>query len=111
MPGQAELSWVTDLNGAVTHYNNPARSYLGLTPPDELGWVWWWAIHPVDLPRVRRSVQWAMQQGRPCQVTYRLRRADGQYRPHRSRVIPVLDERGRVGSWRWTAVAGDDPGR
>ncbi len=106
-----KLSWVTAPDGAVTDYGSTARAYLGLnTPQAEAGWVWWWAVHPVDLLRVRRSVQWATQQGRPYQVAYRLRRADGVYRPYRCRVVPVWDESGRVGGWCWTAVA-DDLGR
>lgn len=99
------LAWVTEGGGAIRHCTPQALSYLGLEPHDLTGWDWLWAVHPADLPFVRRAIQGALQTGMPGRVRFRLRRSDGDYRPHQGHVTPWHDREGRT--CRWLILSAD----
>jgi PAS domain S-box-containing protein len=62
-------------------------------------------IHPDDLARVNDAWRSLLVSGGPSDTEHRLRRADGEYRWHLVRRVPVRDEKGDV--IKWYAVGSD----
>ncbi|MEA1834906.1 PAS domain S-box protein [Methylobacterium durans] len=99
-----QVVWFGDAAGNVTYCNAYWYDYTGL-PPGETGEAsWMGAIHP-DYREVTRG-RWlaAAGSGRPYEVEFPLRRADGQYRWFLSRAQPVRNETGAVTSWVGTSL-------
>ncbi len=81
--------------GRLEYVNRRVVDYLG----KELGEIGIRALHPDD--RHARGLKWrhAWKTGEPWEDTFRLRRADGEYRWFYGRFEPVLDPGGRVVCW------------
>jgi len=81
--------------GRLEYVNRRVVDYLG----KELGGIGIRALHPDD--RHARGLKWrhAWKTGEPWEDTFRLRRADGEYRWFYGRFEPVLDPGGRVVCW------------
>jgi PAS domain S-box-containing protein len=111
------LAWTSDPSGAVDYVNERTVSYIGAPAPATYGWAWVAMVHPDDADRARRGWEHATAVVTPFELTYRLRRHDGEYRWHVCRALPVRSERGRVMKWLGTAdqldldVPADDDGR
>jgi PAS domain S-box-containing protein len=85
----------TTANGTLEYMNRRAIEYLGL----ELGQVGIHVIHPDDrYPRMRKW-RHALRTGEPWEDTFRVRRADGEYRWFYQRSQPLLGQDGRVVCW------------
>jgi C4-dicarboxylate-specific signal transduction histidine kinase len=69
------------------------------------GQRWGVAIHPDDLPLVEAAWRAHLPTGEPFQIEHRLRRADGEYRWHLVRRVPLRNEDGEV--IRWYGVGHD----
>src|SRR6185503_19632663 len=83
--------------------------YLGRTLEEMHGWVWVNTLHPDD--RERSSVVWtqAFSSGNAYEIEYRIRRAaDGQYRWHLGRAVPLRDSSGTIVRWYGTCTDIDD---
>ncbi len=94
-----QVVWFGDAGGAVTYCNAYWYAYTGL-PAGETGAVSWvGAIHPDHRARTRDAWQAATRTGRPYEVEFPLRRADGQYRWFLSRAQPVREADGTIASW------------
>ena len=62
--------------------------YTGCTLEQALGDGWTQAVHPDDLARWRRTCGQAIEERRPFEIEYRLRRRDGEYRWVLDRAAP-----------------------
>ena len=62
------------------------------------------ALHPDDTQRSLEAWQQAVETGQTYQVEHRLRLADGQWRWHLSRAVPIRDALGHVTKWSGTAI-------
>ena len=80
-------------NGSGNDADNGARNGAG-------GNGWLAVVHPDDAPAAERSSAEAARTGRPCELAYRLRRADGAYRGHLARAVRLPE----TGRWIGTAV-------
>ena len=100
-----QLVWTADAEGCNDYVNQPMCQYIGLDFEQLLGLDWQTVIHPDDVEPT--STQWmaSVQNGTPYEKEYRLRRADGIYRWHLVRGIPLKDEQGRV--FKWFGVSTD----
>jgi PAS domain S-box-containing protein len=99
------LAWRADADGGTTHCNQRWLSYTGQTQEEARGNGWMRALHPDDLNRVMQKVHDDVHGGEIYQAEYRLRRAaDGAYRWHLARGIPLRDANGRVLAWFGCAV-------
>ena len=89
----------TKPNGEVDYFNPQWTEFTGLSFDQIRGWGWKQFIHPDDLTEHVRSWQHSINTGKKFDFESRFRRADGEYRWHISRALPMRDEAGRVVMW------------
>ena len=104
------IVYTATADGRIDYVNRMWTHYTGLDEgkaPDFRREV----LHPDDLPSC--TAQWghSTATGEPLELMCRFRRADGQYRWHISRAIPLLDDAGKVTKWFGTAFDIDDQRR
>jgi PAS domain S-box-containing protein len=92
-------------DGTMDFRNKTWRDYTGLSQDNLEGNRWGSALHPDDLPLVEREWRSHIATGEPFELEQRLRRADGEYRWHWVRRVPLHDDSGNV--IKWYAVAFD----
>jgi len=86
-------------DGSLDFVNRTWRTYTGLSQDSLHGRRWGVAIHPDDLPLVEAAWRAHLPTGEPFQMEQRLRRADGEYRWHLVRRVPLRNEDGEVTRW------------
>lgn len=99
-----QLVWTAQPDGRVDYYNQRYQLYGGIAPADENRWEWGPVLHPDDLQPTIAAWSHAVETGEVYQVEHRVRMADGSYRWHLSRGIPVQDDRGQLAKWYGTAT-------
>ncbi|HYO07381.1 MAG TPA: PAS domain-containing protein [Tepidisphaeraceae bacterium] len=86
-------------DGEVDYFNRRWYEYTGLAP-GQSGYETWRQVHdPAGLDRVAEVWSESLRTGRPYEIEYRLRRADGQFRWHLGRALPIRDARGNIVRW------------
>jgi PAS domain S-box-containing protein len=97
-------------DGFMDFRNRNWREYTGLSQENSEGRQWGSALHPDDEEMVERAWREHIESREPFELEQRLRRADGAYRWHRVRRVPLRNETGEV--VKWYAIAFDvDDGR
>jgi PAS domain S-box-containing protein len=71
---------VSDANQQATFFNKGWLDFTGRTLEQELGQGWSVSLHPEDRDRCLASISSSYASRSDCNVEYRLRRADGEYR-------------------------------
>lgn len=99
-----QIVWSADASGAIDYYNPRAIEYGGLNPEVVYGWNWAAIIHPDDLEATQSAWRRALVTGETSAIEHRLRRADGQFRWHLTRAVPLRDAEGQVVRWIGTAT-------
>lgn len=90
----------TALPDGNLNYLNPIWiEFTGLSVDSIEKWGWTQFIHPEDLDENLRIWRHSLETGEPYQFEHRFRRADGEYRWHITRALPVRDETGRISLW------------
>lgn len=105
---QPQISWVNRPDGKVEYFNSLWTQYTGLSPRPKTNAEWLEAVLPEDRGQAIAIRQEAISRGEPYQVDLRFRRADGVYRWHQCRVVPLRDENGGIFAWLGTAADVDD---
>ena len=98
------LAWMTSADGHVEYMNTLGRDYSGWSPEAANDQVWVVLVHPDDADGAVRAWDHAILTGTPYFSEYRLRRADGEYRWHCGRGMPVRDTAGGIIKWIGTAT-------
>jgi PAS domain S-box-containing protein len=106
-----QIVWAAGSDGAVDYLNERGKEYSDLGAYGLLGWNWERAVHPDDVVRVSETWNEILKTGIPRDIEFRLRRADGQYRWHISRQVPIRDERHAVVRWFGTCTDIEDQKR
>jgi PAS domain S-box-containing protein len=96
MPNQI---WSATTDGLLDWFNEQVFSYSGLTFEDLAGNKWAQMVHADDIGTAASIWSNALQSGTPYQIEFRLRRADGSYRWHLGRALPIRDEAGQITRW------------
>jgi PAS domain S-box-containing protein len=96
MPNQA---WTARPDGALDWFNDRVYDYAGLTVGDLEGDRWGSIVHPDDWPAAASGWALAVASETPYQTEFRLRRADGTYRWHIVRALPILADDGSIDRW------------
>ena len=96
LPG---MLFVTDPVGSNIYVNEGFRSYTGRSMEELLGDRWIDVLHPDDRERAHEIWKGAVKAQNIYMAEYRFRRADGEYRWHVVRGLPMRDEQGRVTDW------------
>lgn len=100
-------------DGTRTFVNQSWQDYCGLSVEDATGRdaKTFPYFHPDDLERNDIAWRASLASGEPLTISLRVRRADGQYRWHISRRVPLRDENGNVIRWYSVAIDIDDQKR
>lgn len=95
-------------DGFMDFRNQTWRDYTGLSQDNFEGQRWGSALHPDDVEMIEREWRVHIATGEPFDVEQRLRRADGEYRWHWVRRVPLRDETGEVIKWYAVAIDIED---
>lgn len=99
-----QLIWGNEAGGKANYFNQRWFDYSGLSLEESIGLGWQAIVHPDDAPASVERWQRALATGEVFDTEYRLRRADGVYRWHLGRNVPLRDGNGAVASWFGTAT-------
>jgi PAS domain S-box-containing protein len=86
-------------DGTMDFRNKAVRDYTGLSQDNLEDKRWGSALHPDDLALVEREWRSHIATGEPFELEQRLRRADGEYRWHWARRVPLRDDSGNIIKW------------
>ncbi|RZA32973.1 MAG: PAS domain S-box protein, partial [Lysobacteraceae bacterium] len=86
MPAQV---WAADASGQLDWFNDRIYAYSGYRHEELLGDGWGRMVHPGDLHALRTRWTEAVATGAVFEAEVRLRRADGSYRWHLNRALPL----------------------
>jgi PAS domain S-box-containing protein len=103
-----QIVWTSDTNGLATYYNQRWFEYTGMTAAEIDATAWSRVTHPDDLPTVVSRREQSLRDGTVFEVEYRFRAADGTYRWHLGRAVPIAGENGELDFWIGTATDIDD---
>ncbi|MEO8523500.1 MAG: PAS domain-containing protein [Caldimonas sp.] len=98
-------------NGEIEHCNSIYLDYFGLTLDEAKRQMAGHSCHPDDAPMVLAAWRKSLEQGLPCDLENRRRRADGAYRWFRSRGFPLRDAQGHIVLWYFLQIDIDDAKR
>ncbi|MBP1204734.1 PAS domain S-box-containing protein [Duganella sp. 1411] len=100
--------WAADAGGALDWFNDQVYRYSGTEPGQLNGERWADIVHPDDLPAATGAWAGSVASGRTFETEYRIRRADGIYRWHLVRALPIVDDHGVVQRWVGTSTDIED---
>ncbi len=107
-----QIVWTATPEGRVDSFNPRWVEYTGLNSLSEPDRDWRETLHPDDVPRWEEGWSRARLVGASMTLDVRLRRADGSYRWHLTRALPVLDRPGpAIKKWLATCTDIDDQKR
>jgi PAS domain S-box-containing protein len=93
------IVWSALPDGSNSYANRRSLEYCGMTREQIAGSGWEAGFHPDDLERHKAKWFAHVASGEPCEDEVRFRRADGQYRWHLQRGVPLRDEAGNIVKW------------
>ncbi len=103
-----QMTWTNLPNGEVDYYNQQWYTYTGLSFNETKEWGWQNVLHPDDLEITTDRYFAALNSGEIFEVENRYKRADGVYRWHLNRALPLRDEKGEIVFWVGTATDIED---
>jgi PAS domain S-box-containing protein len=99
-----QIVWTADQAGRANYFNQRWFEYTGLTLDEAGPDAWLRVVHPDDLPESVAERERSLLTSETFEVEYRFRSADGGYRWHLGRAIPIRDVDGAVEFWIGTAT-------
>ncbi len=96
------LAWMAEPDGYIYWYNKRWYEYTGTTPKDMEGWGWQSVHDPDVLPQVMEGWQASLKTGKPFDMSFPIKGADGKFRMFLTRVMPVKDQTGKLVHWTGT---------
>jgi len=99
-----QLVWTATADGTVDYYNSRVGAFRGAVRDQDGAWRWSGLLHPEDSAPTFAAWERARRLEIAYQATHRIQMADGAFRWHLSRAVPVRDEHGRVARWFGTAT-------
>jgi PAS domain S-box-containing protein len=103
-----QLAFMAREDGALVWLNERWYEYTGMTPDEATGWGWEKVLDPEVLPSVLEHWQHCLRTGKPFEMEYPIRGADGNYRWFLTRINAVRDLHGRVVRWFGTNTDVDE---
>jgi PAS domain S-box-containing protein len=91
--------WSAAPDGQLDWFNDQVFAYSGLQFDDLVGSKWARMVHPDDIGSVADSWAQALAASSPYEVEFRLLRADGAFRWHIARAVPIKDDSGAIICW------------
>lgn len=106
-----QIAFLRGADGATEYVSSRWRQTTGLPDKAALGMGWVDAVHPEDRDILWSKWRHSLATGDPVECAYRLTCADGTYRWHLSRALPVRDREGKITRWVGTSTDIDDAKR
>jgi PAS domain S-box-containing protein len=104
--------WTAQPDGSLDYVNQRTVEYFSRTKEEIVGDNWQEVIHPDDLPACIERWEQSLTSGEVYEVEFRLRHgADGEYRWHLGRALPMRDADGHIIRWFGTNTDIDDQKR
>ena len=100
--------WTASADGLLDWFNERTLTYCGLPLAALLGTGFIQLVHPDDTKRGSSGWARSLRTGVDYEVEFRIRRADGAYRWHLARAIPIKKAGGEVVRWLGTNTDIDD---
>jgi PAS domain S-box-containing protein len=91
--------WAATPDGQLHWFNDRVYEYSGAKLGELNGVGWVSLVHPDDVTGAAERWGAALLSGETYQTEFRLRRADGMYRWHLARSLPIRDEGGDIVQW------------
>ena len=105
MEAISQMTWTNTPAGDFTFVNQQWHTYTGLKLKQTKAAGWQAIVHPDDLENTLAVYRKALAEGSVFGVENRYRRhADGMYRWHLNRALPIRDETGEITVWVGTAT-------
>lgn len=101
MPNQV---WTARPDGVVDWVNAHVREYFDIEPGGADGALWFQQLHPDDREDARSRWSGALDSGSTYEAQFRIRRADGAWRWHLARAVPLKGAFGEIVSWIGTST-------
>ncbi len=99
-----QLVWTARPDGTLDFFNQRHREFMGLHKVADGQWEWGPMMHPEDQPATVEAWQRALRTGKVHQMEHRVQMADGTYRWHLTRAVPVGNDKGEIVRWYGTAT-------
>jgi PAS domain S-box-containing protein len=91
--------WTSPPSGLLDWFNEQTYKYCGAKIGELDGEGWVRIVHPGDVPAAKEKWVASLSSGKPYQTEFRLRRADGIFRWHVARALPIYGEGGEITRW------------
>ncbi|WP_312367468.1 PAS domain-containing protein [Ensifer sp.] len=91
--------WTAKPDGELDWFNDRVLAFSGRSAQELAGSGWASIVHPDDLETVAASWSAALAAKKVYQTEFRIRRADGRYRWHLVRAVPVRGDGGEMRRW------------
>ena len=105
------IVWTATPEGKLDSFNTRWVEYTGLPTRQNRDRGWQRSLHPEDVRRWVDGWSRSLTSENTLTLDVRLRRADGAYRWHLARALPVRDRSGSVLKWLGTCTDIDDQKR
>jgi len=94
-----QMIWTCTRDGYCDYLSRQWLDYTGRSESQQLGKGWLEQVHPED--RIKVEQEWArvIGVGDAFDISFRIRRIDGQYRWFKTRAVPLRDPAGRILRW------------
>jgi PAS domain S-box-containing protein len=99
-----QMAWSSRSDGHTDYFNARWYEFTGLTVQQSAGSGWTSALHPSDVEPAIAAWHHSVETGKPYDIEYRLRRADGEYRWALARGLPVSPADGSISRWFGTCT-------
>jgi len=103
-----QIVWTADADGRATYFNRRWFEYTGLDEDDTDAQAWLRVTHPDDRTQASSRRQQSLRDGTIFEAEYRFLGADGTYRWHLGRAVPIRTAGGEIDFWIGTATDIDD---
>ncbi len=98
------VAFIAGLAGTLTFANGRFSEYFGMGPERVNPSRWKPLVHPEDVERTVREWSSGLKSAVAFTIEHRLRRHDGAFRWHATRVAPMRDARGEISMWAGTST-------
>lgn len=99
-----QIVYTANAEGETEFVNRRWSQYTGCPEEQGLTFHWLQRLHEEDRSPALEKWRASIGTGHPFQTEYRLLRADGEYRWHLSRALPLKNDEGKVHGWIGTST-------
>jgi PAS domain S-box-containing protein len=99
-----QIAWTADAEGNLSYYNQRWYDYTGLTYEDSIKWGWEKVVYPDDLQPTVKAWKHSLHTGEALELEVRFRNAEGTYKWHLTRALPIVNHAGQVVLWVGTCT-------